>query len=336
MSQQTSREVHLTKYPHGRPTVGDFVIVKRDVPEPGDGEVAVRNQWLSVDPYMRGRMTQRESYIPPFELNQAMEGGAVGEVIASRHPDFAIGDRVMSMNGWRESFVAPAEGVFKLPPLDVPAEAFLGLLGMTGLTAWAGLHKIAALKPGETVLVSAAAGAVGSIACQLAKLHGAKVIASAGSDDKIAWLKSELGVDAAFNYKTARNLSAALAEVAPEGIDVYFENVGGPLLEAAIDAMRPNGRIAACGMISQYNATEPVPGPRNLAQVIGKSLRIEGFLVGKYMHHRPEFIENVGPHIAAGRLRWNQTVEDGIENMPAAFLKLFDGHNKGKMLVRLT
>ncbi|MES2342530.1 MAG: NADP-dependent oxidoreductase [Pseudomonadota bacterium] len=332
----TSREIRLKSRPVGLPTAANFDLVTVDLPAPGPGEVQVRNTWMTVDPYMRGRMNDVKSYTPPFALGEVLQGGAVGEVIASNDPSLKVGDLVQSGNGWREAFNAPASTVQKLETHGLPPEAFLGVAGMPGLTAYVGLLKIAALKPGDVVFVSGAAGAVGSVVCQIAKLKGHKVIASAGGPEKVKFLKDELGVDVAIDYKATPDLTAALMAAAPEGIDVYFENVGGEHLEAALNAAAPFARFAICGMISQYNATAPVPGPRNMALIIGKNLRLEGFIVSNHWDMMPAFIKDLAEWSAAGKLKWKQTVKEGIEKAPEAFLGLFSGENFGKMLVKLS
>ncbi len=330
----TSREIRLKSRPTGMPTADTFELATVDVPAPKEGEVLVQNLWMSVDPYMRGRMIDRKSYTPPFQVGQVLSGGAVGKVVESKDPSLAVGDLVSSFNGWRESFTAPAKTLQKLPSGGLPPQAFLGVAGMPGLTAYVGLLQMASLKDGDVVFVSAAAGAVGSAACQIAKLKGHTVIGSAGGAEKIAYLK-EIGVDHAIDYKVAPDLTKALADVAPEGIDVYFDNVGGSHLEAALNAARPFGRFALCGAISQYNATSPVPGPSNLALAVGKSLRLQGYIVSNHFDQMPAFLQEMGGWIASGKIKWRETVEEGIEKAPEAFLKLFKGENLGKMLVKL-
>jgi NADPH-dependent curcumin reductase CurA len=330
-----SREVRLRSRPVGMPKSGDFEVASVDLSAPGEGEVLVRNRWMSVDPYMRGRMYDRPSYVPPFQIGQPLEGGAVGEVIESRDPNFAPGDLVMSMMGWREGFVAAGSMLEKLPKnAGVPEEAFLGVLGMPGLTAYAGLLEIGQPKPGDTVFVSGGAGAVGSVVAQIAKIKGCTVVASAGSDEKCAWLKS-LGIDHAINYKTAGDLLDAVRTAAPKGIDVYFDNVGGEHLEVALEVAKPFARFVECGMIAQYNNEQPAPGPRNLIYVVGKSLKIQGFIVTQFASLRPQFIQDMSGWIAEGLLKWEETVEEGIDRAADAFLKLFTGGNTGKMLVKL-
>jgi NADPH-dependent curcumin reductase CurA len=335
MSSYVSQEIRLKSMPQGLPDASHFELATVDVPAPAEGEIVVRNLYMSVDPYMRGRMTARDSYIPPFKLGAVMEGGAVGEVVASNAPSHAVGDHVVHMFGWREYAVAKAFNFQKIDPNLAPIQAYLGTLGMPGLTAWAGLFKVANLKDGETVFVSAASGAVGSVVCQIAKAHGCYVVGSAGSDEKCRWLTEVAGIDHAINYKTCGNLDAAVKAAFPKGIDVYFENVGGAHLEAALNHMNLFGRAAFCGLIEQYNDTTPRPGPSNLINVVGKNLRLQGFIVSHYFDQMPQFIGEAAGLIQAGKLKWQETVEHGIANAPKAFLKLFSGENAGKMLVKL-
>ncbi len=330
------REVHLVARPRGEPVPSDFAVARREVPRPDQGQVLVRNRFISVDPYMRGRMNDVKSYVPPYALGEVMDGGAVGEVIVSNSRDLVPGDLVLHRYGWREYVVADAGDFRKVDTPGVPLSASLGVLGMPGLTAYVGLLDIAGLRPGETVFVSGAAGAVGSIAGQIARLRGAaRVIGSAGSPEKVAYLTDELGFNAAFNYKTGP-MRGLLRQVAPDGIDVYFDNVGGDHLEAAIGALRPFGRVAMCGAISQYNASEPAPGPRNLGLAIGKRLTMRGFIVSDHARRMPAFVEEAGGWLRAGKLRFRETVVDGIENAPVAFIGMLRGENIGKMVVRLT
>jgi NADPH-dependent curcumin reductase CurA len=335
MSAIVSQEIRLKSLPQGLPDAANFELATVDVPPPGAGEVLVRNIWMSVDPYMRGRMTDRASYVPPFKIGAALEGGAIGQVVASKAPGLAVGDYVASFLGWRDYAVGPEGNFQKIDPSLAPVQAFLGTLGMPGLTAWVGLFKVAGLKDGDSVFVSAAAGAVGTVVCQLAKAHGCYVVGSAGSDEKCRWLEQVAGIDKAINYKTCGNLDAAVKAAFPKGIDVYFENVGGAHLEAALNHMNPFGRAAFCGMIEQYNDTAPRPGPSNLILVVGKSLRLQGFIVAQYFDQMPHFLGEAAGLIKAGKLKWQETVEHGIENAPRAFLKLFSGDNAGKMLVKI-
>jgi NADPH-dependent curcumin reductase CurA len=330
-----SREIRLKSRPVGTPTADNFELATVTLPDPGPGEVQVRNTWMTVDPYMRGRMNDVQSYTPPFQIGQALQGGAVGEVVASNDPAFRKGEAVQSFFGWREAFNAPGAAVQKLDTQGLPPQAFLGAVGMPGLTAYAGLLKVAALKPGDVVFVSGAAGAVGQIVCQIAKIKGHTVIGSAGGAEKAAYLRN-IGVDKVIDYKAESDLTAALMKAAPQGIDVYFDNVGGAHLEAALLAAKPFGRFALCGMISQYNATDMGPGVRGLILCVGKQLRLEGFIVSSYADMQPAFLADMSKWIAEGKLKWEETVEEGIENAPTAFLKLFKGENLGKMLVRLS
>jgi len=336
MSNVVSKEVQLARRPVGMPQLEDFQVGETEIAAPADGEVLVRNIWMSVDPYMRGRMYDRESYVPPFQIGAALEGGAIGQVVASNSDKAAVGDYVQSMMGWREYFVAKGEEVQKVDDsMGIPIQAFLGTLGMPGLTAYAGLLRVGELKDGETVFVSAASGAVGAIVCQIAKAKGCFVVGSAGSDDKCKWLEETAGIDKAINYKTCGDLTEAVRAAAPKGVDVYFENVGGEHLQAALENMRPMGRLAMCGMISQYNDTEPTPGPTNLIYMVGKSLKMEGFIVSNHFDLLPDFIRDMGKWISEGKIKWEETVEEGIERAPHAFLNLFTGNNFGKMLVKI-
>jgi len=330
----SSREVRLKQRPVGLPTEADFDLATVEVGAPADGEVLVKNLYMSVDPYMRGRMTDRPSYVPPFEIGAALQGGAVGEVVASNADGFKPGDIVSSMFGWREAFTADAKQLQKLETHGLPVQAFLGVAGMPGLTAYVGLTRVAEMKAGDIVFVSAAAGAVGQVACQVARLKGCTVIGSAGGPEKAAFLR-EIGVDQVIDYKAEPDLKAALKRAAPKGVDVYFENVGGAHLEAALDSARVNGRFAMCGMISLYNDEKPEPGPSNLALVIGKRLRLQGFIVSDHFDLAPQFLAELSGWIESGQFHYRETVDEGIAAAPAAFLKLFTGENFGKMLVKL-
>jgi NADPH-dependent curcumin reductase CurA len=329
-----AREIHLAARPRGEPRDSDFRLVEVDVSAPGPGQVLVRNAWMSVDPYMRGRMNDVRSYVPPFALDAPLEGGAVGEVVESRADGLEAGEWVLHNLGWRDYAIAGGEHVRRVDVALAPAPAYLGILGMPGLTAYVGLLDIAGLREGDVVFVSGAAGAVGSLAGQIAKLRGHRVIGSAGSAQKVAHLLDDLGFDAAFNYRDGE-VAALLQEAAPEGIDVYFDNVGGEHLEAAIGALRLRGRVAMCGAISQYNATEPAPGPRNLTQAVGKRLTLRGFIVSDHADRMGDFALEVGTWLREGRLHHRETVVDGLERAPAAFIGLLRGENTGKMVVRL-
>jgi NADPH-dependent curcumin reductase CurA len=331
---QTSREIQLAARPVGEPKHSDFRLAEVEVPDPGPGEALVRNRWMSVDPYMRGRMTDRPSYVPPFQLGAPLEGGAVGDVVASNAAELADGTTVLHNLGWREYAVVQARAVRPVDTSAAPEQAFLGVLGMPGLTAYVGLLDMAGLRDGDVVFVSSAAGCVGGVAGQIAKVRGHTVIGSAGSAEKIAFVTGELGFDAAFDYHGG-NINAQLRAAAPDGIDVYFDNVGGEHLEAAIAAMRTHGRIALCGAISQYNATDAPPGIRNLASAVVKRLTLRGFIITDSFDRMPDFIRDVGGWLRDGKIRYRETVVEGIEHAPDAFIGLLRGENTGKMLVKL-
>ena len=330
-----NREVRLKSRPEGMPTADNFEIASVDLGAPGEGQVQVRNLFMSVDPYMRGRMYDRASYVPPFQIGEALQGGAIGTVTVSNDPSLQVGDLVQSMFGWREAFNAPASALQKVETHGLPPQAFLGVAGMPGMTAYAGLLRVAALKEGDVVFVSAAAGAVGSVVCQIAKIKGHTVIGSAGGEEKAAFLKS-IGVDHVIDYKATKDLTAALMEAAPKGIDVYFDNVGGDHLNAALAAARPMGRFALCGMISGYNDLDACPGPSNIIQAVGKSLKLEGFIVSNHYDLLPAFLKDMSGWLASGQMKSTDTVDVGIEAAPGAFIKLFKGENLGKMLVKLS
>lgn len=335
MSTLASRDIYLRSRPSGAPTLENFTVVNSTIAAPAPGEVRVRNLWMSVDPYMVNRLYDRPNYIPPFRLTHPLDGGAVGVVIDSTIKDFTPGELVFSQYGWREVFNAKPARLNKLPLGDLPPQAHLGIAGITGMTAYVALFRIAKLREGETIYISAAAGAVGSAACQMAKLCGCRVIGSAGGPDKKRFLE-QIGVDVAIDYRGVPDLSQALAAAAPKGIDVYLDNVGGNQLEAALDNMAEFGRIAVSGMIGSY-ADPTAPGPRNLFKIVARRLRIEGFLLGDHEAHiRTEFLEKVGTYLKQNLLRSQETVYQGIERAPAALLDLIAGKNLGKMLVKLT
>ncbi len=329
-----SREIRLTSRPEGAPTEKNFELATVEVPDPGPGQVQVRNLCMSVDPYMRGRMMDRKSYVPPFAIGEALQGGAIGRVTASNADGIAEGDVVNSMFGWREAYVVDAKLVTKLPELVAPPSAYLGVLGMPGMTAYVGLLDVAEYRDGDTVFVSGAAGAVGSLVTQIAKLKGSRVVGSAGSAEKVKLCEQEFGCDVAFDYHGG-GLPQKLAKAAPDGLDVYFDNVGGDHLQAAIGQMKRKGRIALCGMISQYNEVEPPPGPNNLILAVGMELTLRGFIVSSYMSRMPDFLRDMGGWVQSGKIRWRETVHEGIEKAPDAFIGLFTGENVGKMIVRL-
>ncbi|MGJ0387237.1 NADP-dependent oxidoreductase [Paenarthrobacter nicotinovorans] len=330
-----TREIHLASRPVGRPAPENFRLAQAELPELAEGQLLVKNQFMSVDPYMRGRMNDVKSYSAPFRLDAALDGGAVGEVIASRADAHKVGDVVVHQLGWREHAVVDAAATTPVPGGLAPTSAFLGALGMTGLTAYAGLLKVAEFKEGDVVFVSGAAGAVGSMVGQIAKAMGAsKVIGSAGSPEKVARLL-ELGFDSAFNYNDGPVLEQLQEAAGERGIDVYFDNVGGEHLEAALATLTVGGRVAMCGAIAQYNSTEPPAAPRNMAVAIGKQLTLRGFLVGGQRQHAAEFAQKMAGWLADGTISYDETIVDGLENAPQAFIDLLDGANTGKMLVRL-
>jgi len=336
VTESVSREIHLKHRPVGPPSARDFELVTVPIPTPGAGEVLVRNLYMSVDPYMRGRMIEEPSYVQPFPLGQPLEGGCVGQVVQSERSTFQVGDYVLGRKGWREYYISHGVDLTKIDPTLAPLQAYLGILGMPGLTAYVGLLDIGQPQSGNTVFVSAAAGAVGSAVCQIAKLKGCRVIGSAGSAAKVQWLQNVAGIDAAFNYKEVDSLTTELGKHCPHGVDVYFENVGGMHLEAALEHMNIRGRIALCGMISQYNESTPSSGPRNLRLAVRKRLTLAGFIVSDHIDRQPQFYADMGAWIADDKLKWEETIVDGIERAPQAFLGLFIGENMGKMLVRLS
>ncbi|WP_406233935.1 NADP-dependent oxidoreductase [Nocardia sp. NBC_01009] len=331
---RTSREIQLAARPTGAPTAEHFALVQRPVPELADGQILVRNTWMSVDPYMRGRMDDRPSYIPPFQLDAALEGSALGEVIASRSPEIPVGATVSHFAGWREYAVLDAATATPIAPELAATHHFLGALGTTGLTAYAALTDVAPIRPGDTVFISAAAGAVGSVAGQIAKALGAaRVIGSAGGPAKTTLLLDEFGFDAAIDYR-AGDLAGQLAAAAPEGIDVYLDSVGGEHLRVAVDAMRPKGRIALVGAISGYNGEAAEAGP-DLYKAATKEVSLRGMLVNSYFPIFGEYIGKAAGWLADGTIRTRETVYEGLEQAPAALLGVLSGANTGKMLVRL-
>ncbi|SMC91924.1 NADP-dependent oxidoreductase [Kibdelosporangium aridum] len=329
------REIRLAARPVGEPKPSDFEIASVEVPEPEQGQVLVRNVVLSVDPYMRGRMSEAKSYAESYRVGEVMWGGAVGSVLKSTVDGFEPGDFVLHNLGWREYAVVDTAQARKVDPSVAPLSAYVGILGMTGLTAYVGVVDIASLKPGDHVFVSGAAGAVGSAAGQIARLRGAaRVIGSAGSAEKVRYLKEELGFDEAFNYKDGP-VADQLRAAAPDGVDLYFDNVGGDHLEAAIGAMNRYGRVAMCGAISQYNSTSAPPGPRNLGKVVGWRLRLQGYIVSDHYDRMRDFIAEAGEWVRTGQLKYAETIVEGIENAPEAFMDMLSGKNTGKMIVSL-
>jgi NADPH-dependent curcumin reductase CurA len=328
----TTRAWHLMSRPTGLPTMDNFALKETMLPDLQDGWVRVENRWLSVDPYMRGRMNDVKSYVPPFALDEPMQGGAVGKVVESRSPNLAVGDTVFHMLGWRDAAAGPAEAFNKVPPLPVEDQQWLGNLGLTGGTAYFGLLRVAEAKEGDIVFVSAAAGAVGSAVVQIAKAKGMTVIGAAGGPEKCEWVLS-LGADAAIDYKSGP-IVKLLMDAAPKGIDVYFDNVGGDHLDAAMAAARQKARFAICGMIEDYNSGSN-HAFRYVTRIIGARITIKGFIYTDYLSEMGTFYRDMGGWIAGGQVTSRETVHEGLESAPQAFLGLFSGGNTGKMLVRL-
>ncbi|MGA3116210.1 MAG: NADP-dependent oxidoreductase [Syntrophobacteraceae bacterium] len=336
MAQIVSREIRLKKRPVGMPSEDDFELAEVVIPGLGEGEVLVKNIYMSVDPYMRGRMNAGKSYVPPFELHKPLEGGCVGQVTVSKNDKFHRGDYVLGTKGWREYFITDGSDLTNIDPAVAPVQAFLGPLGMPGLTAYVGFLDIGKPREGDTVFVSAASGAVGSIVSQIAKIMGCRVVGSAGSEQKVSWLVETAGVDAAINYKQISDLTEALGGLCPEGIDIYYENVGGKHLEAALANMKLFGRIVLCGLIAIYNdAAQRESGPGSLFLAIPKRLTLRGFIVSDHLDRREQFYSDMGKWIREGRIRWKETIIEGIESAPKALIGLFKGENFGKMLVKV-
>ena len=328
MSNIVSRQIHLKNRIVGMPKESDFELVEVPLREPAEGEVLIQNLYTSVDPYMRGGMRSAEP-------GQSLEGGCAGRIVQSNSDQFRVGDYVTGPLGWRDHYIAAARSLTAADITIAPLQSFLGAVGMPGRTAYFGFLEIGQPKAGETVFVSAAAGAVGSIVCQIAKIKGCRVVASAGSDQKVTWLLEKAGVDAAFNYKQVDDLEAELRKHCPDGLDIYFENVGGRHLQAALAVMNMHGRIPLCGMISQYNDVEPTPGPTNLSTAIGKRIKLQGFIVTDFTERNPEFYDDMRQWITEGKIQWEETIVEGLENAPKAFIALFTGEKLGKIIVKI-
>ena len=330
-----NRQIVLAARPRGFPKTEDFRLQASPLPEPADGHCLIEIGYLSVDPYMRGLMDDRASWTRPVQLGQVMVGGGVGRILASRHPDFEAGDEVVGEVGWQEYAAVPGTALRKLHTGAAPSSTALGALGMPGVTAYFGMLEVGRPQAGETVVVSAAAGAVGSIAAQIAKIQGCQVVGTAGQNHKVRYLTEELGLDRAFNYRSASDYSGRLQQLCPHGIDVYFDNVGGLLTDAVIPLLNVGARVALCGQISQYNLTKPETGPRLLRYLIIKRARIQGFLAGDFDDRRQEALLQLAEWLKMQRLRYRETVTEGIENTPRAFLAMLSGDNIGKQLVRV-
>lgn len=330
-----NKTIVLRSRPVGMPTDNDFEFKESSVAAPGEGQVVVRTHYLSVDPYMRGRMSDAKSYIEPFRLDEAIVGGVVGEIVESKSDQFAVGDKVIGMLGWQLYNVVNTTGLRKLDEKLAPLSAYLSVLGLTGLTAYFGLLDIGQPKEGETVVVSGAAGAVGMIVGQIAKIKGARVIGIAGSDEKTQFLKNELHFDETINYKMVADLNQAIEQACPDGVDVYFDNVGGPISDAVMNLLNTHARIALCGAISSYNSTDGDLGPRIQTKLIKTRSLIKGFVLSDYADRSGEGIQALGKWLAEGKLKYEETIVEGFDQAPQAFLQLFEGKNLGKMLVKV-
>ncbi|QIA07117.1 NADP-dependent oxidoreductase [Draconibacterium halophilum] len=331
----TTRTINLKNRPTGKPELTNFDITTSEIPAIKQGEVLLSTKYVSVDPYLRGRMSDAPSYIPPFELNKPIASGIIAEVLESNTSSFNKGDFVSGMLQWKETQVAKADGLMKVDPDKAPLSAYLGILGMTGLTAYLGLTEIGKPKKGETLLVSGAAGAVGSIVGQIGKILGLKVVGIAGSDEKTEMLKSEFGFDETINYKTTENMSEAIGKACPDGVDVYFDNVGGEISEAALFNINKFSRTVNCGAISVYNNTKPPKSISVQPFLVKKSSLMQGFVVFDYVDKHPEGIRQLAEWLSQDKLKYAETIREGFENIPQAFLDLFEGKNKGKMVVKL-
>jgi NADPH-dependent curcumin reductase CurA len=329
-----NKVILLANRPVGKPAASDFKFEDIDMPSPEDGEVLLKKTYVSVDPYLRGRMSDAKSYVAPFDLNKPMSSAIIAEVTESRNPDFKVGDYITAGLEWKLFQTSNGNGLTKVDP-SVSLTAYLGALGMTGLTALMGLREIGKPKSGETIVVSGAAGAVGSIVGQIGKIMGCKVIGIAGSDDKVAGLKSKFGFDEAINYKTTNNMQEAIAAAAPDGVDIYFDNVGGDISDAVIFNMNKYGRIAICGTISSYNDTEASQGPRLQPYILKNSMLMQGFIVSNYADKFPEGVKQLSEWMKAGKLQYSETIVNGFDQIPQAFMDLFEGKNDGKMVVKI-
>jgi len=330
----TQKQFQLVARPNGLPKESDFNLVEAPLAAPQQGEVLVKTVYLSVDPYMRGRITGIRTYADPVNIGDVMVGGTVGKVIESRDPSLQPGDLVAGSWGWRDGAVASAAWLRKLDPQVAPVSTALGVLGMPGMTAYFGFLDLCHPKAGETVVVSGAAGAVGSLVGQIAKMHGCRTVGIAGADDKIRYIVDDLGFDAGFNYKTVNDYTEKLKELCPKGIDCYFDNVGGAITDAVFTVLNPFGRVSVCGQISQYNLQQPEPGPRLLGQILVKQLKVEGFIVTRFQDRWPQGIAQMARWIQEGKLRYHEDIVEGFENTPRAFIEMLEGKNTGKMLVK--
>ncbi len=335
MKDKSNTQIRLAGRPSGWVTEDDFSVTEAEVPSIGDGEVLVRNIFMSVDPYMRGRMNDVKSYMPPFQIGEVLQAGVVGQVVESRFAGISEGDYVMGMLGWENYSVGDGRLLRKIPAGPAPLSYHLGILGMPGMTAYVGLMKLAEAKEGDTVFVTAASGAVGSVVGQLAKIHGCRVAGSAGSDDKVALLQEEFSYDAGFNYKNSTSMADSVREACPDGVDVLFENVGGDIFEAVLWNMRDFGRIALCGMIADYNLEDPQPGPRGMMLIIGRRLTIRGFIVTDHPKWCEEYVVKATGWLQEGKLKYRESIAEGVRNAPQAVIDQLKGRNVGKQIVQL-
>ena len=330
-----NKTIILNSRPVGKPQLSDFKFVEEEMPALKEGEILLKTKFVSVDPYLRGRMSDAKSYVPPFELQKAMSSGVVAEVLESQNEKFKKGDFVSGMLNWKEFQTSTGENLLKIDDQIAPLSNYLGVLGMTGLTAYFGLTEIGKPKKGETLVVSGAAGAVGSIVGQIGKILGCRVIGIAGTDEKVEMLKSKFGFDEAINYKTATDMTKAIADVCPDGVDVYFDNVGGTISDSVHANINRLGRIIVCGAISAYNDTSVPQGPRVEHFLIRKSALMQGFIVGNYAEKFPEGMKHLSQWLSEGKLTYSETIVEGFENIPQSFIDLFEGKNKGKMIVKI-
>jgi hypothetical protein len=330
-----ARQFKLAARPVGMPKESDFSLEEIPVPAPGDGQVLVKTSYLSVDPYMRGRITGVRSYADPVNIGDVMVGGAVGQVVESHHTEFATGDFVLGYWGWQEHAVVEGKTLLKLNPNLAPISTALGVLGMPGMTAYFGFLEICKPQPGEVVVVSGAAGAVGSLVGQIAKIKGCRVVGIAGTDEKVQWLVNDLGFYAAFNYKTATDYTAKLKEICPSGIDCYFDNVGGAITDSVFPLLNVFGRVSVCGQISMYNLEKPEPGPRLLPYTLVKQLKVEGFIVTRWQSRWGEGIAQMAQWLKEGKIQHREDIVEGFENTAKAFIGMLQGENTGKMLVKM-
>ncbi len=330
-----NKVIELNNRPVGKPKLSDFSFVEEEMPKIGSNEILLETKFVSVDPYLRGRMSDAKSYVPPFELHQALSSGIVAEVIASENESFKVGDFVSGLLEWKAYQTTKGNGLLKIDNKTVPLSNYLGILGMTGLTAYFGLKKIGVPQKGETIVVSGAAGAVGSIVGQIGKILGCTVIGIAGTDEKVNLLKTQFGFDGGINYKTTEDMTQAIAEICPDGVDVYFDNVGGGISDSVHANMNKLGRVIVCGAISSYNETSVPQGPRVEHFLIRKSALMQGFIVSNYASHFQEGIKQLTEWLVEGKLHSTETIVEGFDAIPQAFIDLFDGKNKGKMIVKI-